>query len=390
MNRRFPFSRILHTTALPAIGMVLLLAVCSLRADRVFKYPRIRQEKDNWCWSACSQWILGFHGITLSQTDICRYGFTDGVIRDQWNWIFCSSENGLRIVTGRDTCYGRGINQIINHFGVPYKVKQGGNSYYTLTKDEFRAEIENGHPFVIRYNWDDGDGHFVVAMGYQNDLCWVMNPWRNDGIQIFDYEWILDNKNGPLQHHVWDYTVQTTRVDTIPELTTEFPASIPPGTEVSLKLTSRLNGRDVTGSTFFTPLTKGLAIDSATRTVSWKQTEEGPDEIRIIREFGNARDTIIQSFSSTATVPLQQAPAGEGVTIARQSGGYAVYIATSGDQTGRIRVQLFGPDGRSVFVRDLRGGGHRQVVLPVSGFTSGIYLLSVSGISIPWTKKLLF
>jgi hypothetical protein len=206
----------------------LFLTSFTANADRVFKYPRIQQEKDNWCWSACSQWILGFHGMSLTQTEICKYGFTDGVARDQWNWIYTATENGDKIISvdyanwdwshpqippKADTCYGRGINQILDHFGVPTKIKNGSNAKYTISEEEFKNEIENGHPFVVRYNLDNGGGHFVVAMGYQNSMCWLMNPWKDDGIQVYNYEWVKDGTDPLNKHHTWDYTLQTTRVD---------------------------------------------------------------------------------------------------------------------------------------------------------------------------------
>jgi hypothetical protein len=296
------------------VCVVLIVATASVtvNADRVFKYPRIQQEKDQWCWDACAQWIMGYHGIEVSQTEICKYGFTDGKVRDQWNWIYTQTEEGEAIQSGftippdwdwskgmppmdQETCYGRGINIIVEHWGVPTKVKGTGveAANYTISEEEFKKDIDNGHPFVVRYHWDNGGGHFVVAMGYQNKMCWLMNPWKDDGVQIYNYQWVMDGTDPENKHHKWNYTLQTTRVDTVPELTTEFPSTIKRGTKVSLVLKSSLNGRDVTRSTFFTSLTEGVEIDSATRTISWTHTDQGPESIKFIRDFGNARDTIV-------------------------------------------------------------------------------------------------
>ena len=278
----------------------ILIAIQSSSADRVFKYPRIQQEKSEWCWNACSQWILGFHGTQLTQTEIAQYGFVDGVTHNEWNWIYTSSERGTFIT---DTIYGRGINIILEHWGVATNV-QNGKIHCILTESEFKEEIDSGHPFVVRYDWGNNSGHFVVAIGYQNYLCWMMNPWINDGIQIFNYEWVEENMNGPLRHHKWDFTLQTAKVDTVPELTTTFPSDVAIGSTVSATLTSTLNGRDVTNSTFFTVLTDGVTIDPQSRIISWTQTAQGPTSVSFIREFGNAIDTITREVITTSVINL--------------------------------------------------------------------------------------
>jgi hypothetical protein len=374
----------------------IMLALCNANADRVFKYPRIQQEKDNWCWDACSQWILGFHGVVMTQEEICKYGFTDSVVRDQWNYIYCPTEAGEEIISYityqpvvLDTCYGRGINQIIKHYGVPYKVKNDMTANYILTESEFKSEIDNGHPFVVRFNWDNGGGHFVVAMGYQNQLCWLMNPWEDDGIQIYDYAWVCNNKNGALTHHVWDYTLQTCKTDTVPELTTVFPSSISAGTNVSLVLTSELNGRDVTYCTFFTSMTDNVAIDSATRTISWTQTDSGPTSVKFAREFGNARDTITKTFTSTSVAAASEgAPFNALVKKNRTSYGISVTIPMGSNQDAKI--ELIGLNGSRVFTKRLNGAGCHYVSLDKKTFAGGIYMLTVSQRQKILTQKIVF
>lgn len=359
--------------------MVCLLATAAQfsHADRVFKYPRVQQEKDQWCWDACSQWIIGFHGTVMTQTDICKYGFTDGVVRNEWNWIYCATENGLLI---RNNIYGRGINWVIAHWGVTWKIKNGGNgANYSLSETEFKNDIENGHPFVVRYNWDDNSGHFVVAMGCQNQLCWLMNPWQNDGIQIYSYNWVCNNQNDPLKHHVWDYTLQTTRVDTIPALTTVFPGSAPAaGEKVSLKLTSTLNGRDVTNCTFFTSLTAGVAIDSATRTISWTQTAQGPATVKFVREFGNARDTITKTFGVVSTRDRDVSGRRLSATQVRSGARTMLIVSVPPNSAPETAVALFSAAGNRIFFQKLTGTGSHSVPLDGIRLAKGMYLVKVT------------
>ncbi|MGD9200106.1 MAG: papain-like cysteine protease family protein [Chitinispirillia bacterium] len=63
-------------------------------ADRILDYPRIQQEQSNWCWNACAQWILGFHGTEVSQTEICKYAFVDGKVKNFGNFIYTATDTG--------------------------------------------------------------------------------------------------------------------------------------------------------------------------------------------------------------------------------------------------------------------------------------------------------
>ncbi len=399
----------LKNNIINCIGMLALLSSV-VHADRVFKYPRIQQEKDNWCWDACSQWILGFHGIELSQTDICKYGFTDGKVRDQWNWIYTEEETGAAIISYKfppsdwdwskgvppsewDTCYGRGINIIIDHYGVPFKVK-GPNtnpSKYVLTEEEFKNEIENGHPFVVRYQWDnDNGGHFVVAIGYQNKMCWLMNPWKDDGIQIYDFQWVKDGTDASNKHHVWDYTLQTTKVNTTPELTADFPSTLVAGQKYSVKLVSTKNGKDVSKCTFFKPITEGVNIDSATGNLTWTQTEQGPSQIKIVREFGNAIDTIVKSFSETGNNALAYRSEKYDIKVRQAGSLYIISVNQSLISKHPVKVQLLAANGTVVFSQTVTTQGAASVTVDRKAFASGMYFMSVSNGNLLKTERLVF
>jgi hypothetical protein len=391
------------------IGIFALLSSV-VHADRVFKYPRIKQEKDNWCWDACSQWILGFHGVELSQTDICKYGFTDGKERDQWNWIYTKNDSGGQIVSYLpapidwnfytqgmppmwDTCYGRGINIIINHFGVPFNVKGTSTNpaNYILTEEEFKNEIDNGHPFVVRYQWDNNNGgHFVVAIGYQNKMCWLMNPWKDDGIQIYDFAWVKDGTDASNKHHVWDYTLQTTKVNTPPEMTADFPAALVAGQKYSIKLVSTLNGKDVSKCTFYTPLTEGVTIDSATGNLTWTQTEQGPSQIKIVREFGNATDTIVKSFGATGSNTLASVPEKYGIQVRKSGSLYTISVNQSLFSKRPIKIQLSAANGTVVFSQRVATPATASITIDRKTFASGMYFLSVSNGNLLKTERLIF
>lgn len=363
--------------------LIILSMVLIVSADRVFKYPRVQQEKDQWCWSACSQWIIGFHGTNVSQTDICKYGFVDGVARNYWNWLY-TSENGMALKG--DSVYGRGINCILKKWGV----NTPNTTANTLTEADFKKEIDNGHPFIVRYQWDDNSGHFTVAMGYQNGMCWLMNPWKNDGIQIYNHQWVLDNKNGPLSHHIWSGTLKTQRNDTIPKLTTVFPVNVQAGEVLSLKLSSELNGRDVTNNTFFTILTPEVAFDSASRTISWTQTANGPATIKFIREFGNARDTITKNITGTTAI-VNRSVNSENVRIVKpftiSSNLLTMYIPSNAG--AKTEVAIYTSNGQMIDSKTISGYGIKTFEIDKIQ-SRGVYLVRVVNDLVASTQKITF
>jgi len=46
----------------------------AIRSD-VFKYYVAKQEKANWCWAACTQMVLNYQGVQITQEDIVEKAF---------------------------------------------------------------------------------------------------------------------------------------------------------------------------------------------------------------------------------------------------------------------------------------------------------------------------
>jgi hypothetical protein len=70
-----------------------------------------------------------------------------------------------------------------------------------LTKVTIDDELSNGRPFVIRWGWYTGGGHFVVGYGKSGNTIYYMNPWYGEGKKIADYDWVIDDGN-----HQWTHT----------------------------------------------------------------------------------------------------------------------------------------------------------------------------------------
>ena len=131
--------------------IVCFFFICSLSSgfSDILDLPNKTQEKNQWCWAGVSQAILNYYDFKVSQSAIAQYG-TEGA--NIWNWLYGNSSDPTR----------RGINLILNNWGI-------GNTYgyYSLSKTQIQNEINAGKPFVIRWGWDTGGGHFIVGRGYR-------------------------------------------------------------------------------------------------------------------------------------------------------------------------------------------------------------------------------
>jgi len=152
---------------------------------RVLGVEQCYQEQDQWCWAGSSQAILRYYWKRLAQTDIAAYG-TEG--QNIWNWLWGQSTDPTR----------RGIDLILTHFATIATTTYSR----ALTQTEIGTEINASRPFVIRWGWDSGGGHFVVARGLTGDMAYLMDPWPDNGPTVNTYDWVV--RGGT---HTWTHTL---------------------------------------------------------------------------------------------------------------------------------------------------------------------------------------
>jgi len=168
--------------------LVCIIFICALNTvyATVLNVPEKFQEENQWCWAGVSQAILEYYNVITSQTAIAQYG-TEGA--NIWNWLYGSSSSPTR----------RGINMILENWGVANTY-----GYYILSKIEVQNEIDALQPFVIRWGWDSGGGHFVVGRGIETNDVYIMDPWPGNGYSINDYNWVVSGGG-----HTWTHTLET-------------------------------------------------------------------------------------------------------------------------------------------------------------------------------------
>ncbi|MBD3271652.1 MAG: hypothetical protein GF384_03830 [Elusimicrobia bacterium] len=167
--------------------LLLVIAVITMPgyAD-VLNVPQKYQEENQWCWAGTSQAILEYYGFVYTQTEIAQYG-TGG--DNTWNWLYGETTSPTR----------RGIDLILDYFGnittQPYN--------YALSQTLVTQEIDADRPFVVRWGWTSGGGHFVVGHGIENSTMYLMDPWS--GATIDDYDWVVSGSG-----HVWTHSLAMT------------------------------------------------------------------------------------------------------------------------------------------------------------------------------------
>ncbi len=179
------------------IGFILLflLATSDLQAQ-VLNVPQVLQVEDEWCWSACSDCILQFFGDTvggdtlLSQCTIAEYArsvdtMTFGTTPCCKNPNdSCDNPNNLFGSSGS-------VQDILEHF----KNLNSTILFSALDIDSVRKQIGNGAPFIIRWQWYSGGGHFLVGNGIIDSTIYYMNPL--EGLEIGDYDWMVNDTYFP-------------------------------------------------------------------------------------------------------------------------------------------------------------------------------------------------
>ncbi len=148
----------------------------------VLSVPQKYQEKDQWCWAAGSQAVLAFYGVSKTQTEIAQYG-TGG-------------QNIPNYLYGSDSTH-RGVDMILSYFGgIGTTPTESALSQSTLTSD-----INGSKPPVLRWGWDSGGGHIIVAYGTDSSTVYIMDPWY--GPTVNTYSWVY--KGGG---HTWTHTLR--------------------------------------------------------------------------------------------------------------------------------------------------------------------------------------
>jgi predicted phage tail protein len=188
------------------IAALLTLAVTTLLASTlILGVPVKIQEHSQWCWAGSSQAVLAYYGTPVDQcviagfasgrSDCCAsFGFYDESHPcNYWNYMWGASAWGVP---------NGSLQGILTHWGVTSEVRYG-----PLSQSTVMAELGAQRPFVMRFGWTGGGGHFLIGYGHEQDATYLdyMDPWPGNGATRSLYTWVVAASD-----HQWTHTLQLT------------------------------------------------------------------------------------------------------------------------------------------------------------------------------------
>jgi hypothetical protein len=147
------------------------------------------QEQDQWCWAGVSQCILDYYEVEVEQCEIAEYA------RQVITWrVFgadncCVKPNGPCNYWNYNWGEHGSIQEILRYFGQLDNV-----GVYRLSLAQVGDELAENRPFIIRWGWTGGGGHFVVGHGLSGlSTLHYMDPWFGEGAKFANYDWVAGN-----------------------------------------------------------------------------------------------------------------------------------------------------------------------------------------------------
>jgi len=182
---------------LPILMLFLvLLPAARTGAGAVLDVPERIQEHSQWCWAGSSRAVLNYYGQTPTQCQIANWAWGRGDCCGNtdfyWNHA-CNQPNSMFGAAGS-------LQDILSHWGVNSTAR-----YYALSQVTVTSEINAGRPFVIRWGWSSGGGHFVDGRGINGSTVYYMDPWPGNGYESATYAWVVNDGS-----HTWTHSLQLT------------------------------------------------------------------------------------------------------------------------------------------------------------------------------------
>ncbi len=165
-------------------------------ADVQLPVQRVIQEETNWCWAAVSSAILNRYGIWPGDGQCTIANFAKG----QSN---CCNDPA----PCNDGHSDSGIEDIFDHWGLNVSLLSLFDHVLFVTSDtQIADELSAGRPFVIGWDWDEGEGHVIIGVGEISSAGYVayMDPWLGEsgGFYWGLRTWVIDGDN-----HYWASTI---------------------------------------------------------------------------------------------------------------------------------------------------------------------------------------
>ena len=181
-----------HSFCVLVVSMLFLSPV----AAKVLDVPETIQEQNQWCWAGVSSATLTYYGQNISQCTIAEYTRTHATFHNFGSVNCCQNASQGCNYWNYNYGYEGSIQRILQNWGV--------NNYvygYALSQSEAASEINSNRPFIMRWGWTSGGGHFLVGHGIENGMLHYMDPWFGEGLKTSSYSWVVSASD-----HTWTHT----------------------------------------------------------------------------------------------------------------------------------------------------------------------------------------
>jgi hypothetical protein len=178
-------------------SLVFSVACCGTVKAQVLNVPQVIQEQNQWCWAGVSKCILDYYGYPYQQCEIADYARTSITWTSYGTTDCCVDPSQGCNYWNYNYGYPGSIQDILVHFG---NIQNNGTGY-ALTEPEITAESAADHPYVIRWGWFSGGGHFIVGHGINAGNVNYMNPWPGEGLHVSTHSWLVNDGT-----HLWTHT----------------------------------------------------------------------------------------------------------------------------------------------------------------------------------------
>lgn len=179
--------------------IILLILFIGNKASlaQILTVNKVIQEQNEWCWAGVSKCILDYYGNVTEQCEIAEYTRTVATWHNFGDTDCCINPSQGCNYWNYNWGYAGSILDILEYFG---SIDNYGSSS-AMSENKIELELINGRPFVIRWRWYSGGGHFVVGHGKDNHTLFYMDPWYGEGLKFANYNWVVDNGI-----HEWTHT----------------------------------------------------------------------------------------------------------------------------------------------------------------------------------------
>jgi len=184
--------------------MVLVMQSGTLNGQKL-PITEVFREKSNWHWAAASQCVLDYYGYPTEQCQMAEYIRTSGWYKPEERPCCDALNPDCNFSTELSEIEGS-VQDILFRFGnIRSSLIQD-----SLTCYEIRNEINNGRPFIIRWEMPGQLSHYLVVYGiYKQDVLYL-DPAAGEGLKMASYKWLKEDG-----HHIWTHTLIMSNMPTL-------------------------------------------------------------------------------------------------------------------------------------------------------------------------------